>query len=148
MSATIERLEFEIDNSCQCRYCEPCSIGTESEVCDECQQLTQQMDYCDGFCYDYKLEWLKESVDSFITAINNPYHLRIEGHRMGWTSANGYAICEANSKDLLNTLTFHGDWRLRFVFEGNTLAITRWSHDEPTGASFEVVAEIEDEEQE
>jgi hypothetical protein len=67
---------------------------------------------------------------------------------MGWTGASGYAISKANSKDLLSKLTFNGDWRLRFVFDGNTLAITRWSHDEPTGASFEVVAEIEEEEEE
>lgn len=148
MSATIERSEFEISNSCQCRQCKTCSMGTESEVCDECQQPTQQMDYCDGFCYDYKLEWLDESMDSFITATGNPYQIRIEGRGIGWTSASGYAICKANSKDLLTALTFNGDWRLHFVSEGNTLAITRWSHDEPTGASFEVVAEIEEEEQE
>lgn len=148
MTATIEKTEFEIDNSCQCRHCEACSMGTESEVCDECQQPTQQLDYCDGACYDYKLDWLEESVDSFVQAIGNPYELRIEGRRMGWTSASGYAISKANSKDLLAKLTFNGDWRLRFVFEGNTLAITRWSHDEPTGASFEVVAEVEEEDAE
>ena len=148
MNATLERSEFELDNSCQCRYCETCSMGTESEVCDECEQPTRELNDCDGFCYDYKLDWLEESVDSFVEAIGSPYELRIEGRRMGWTSASGYAICKANSKDLLAKLTFSGDWRLRFVFEGNTLAITRWSHDEPTGASFEVVAEIEEEEQE
>ena len=87
-------------------------------------------------------------MDSFITATGNPYQIRIEGRGIGWTSASGYAICKANSKDLLTALTFNGDWRLHFIFEGNTLAITRWSHDEPTGASFEVVAEIEEEEQE
>lgn len=148
MNATLERSQFELDNSCQCRHCDACSIGTESATCDECEQPTREIDYCDGACYDYKLEWLEESVDSFVEAIGNPYELRIEGRRMGWTSASGYAICKANSKDLLAKLTFNGDWRLRFVFEGNTLAITRWSHDEPTGASFEVVAEIEEEEQE
>jgi hypothetical protein len=122
-------------------------MGTESQVCDDCKSETRQLDYCDGFCYDYKLEWLEESVDQFVEAIGNPYELRIEGRRMGWTGASGYAICKANSKDLLAKLTFSGDWRLRFVFDGNTLAITRWSHDEPTGASFEVVAEVEEEQE-
>jgi len=144
MNATMQRTQFELSNSCECAYCPACETGTEGAQCLDCKEVTTPLDYCDGGCWEYKLDWLEESVEEFASVIGNPYELRIQGRNMGWTRASGYATCKASHKELLNALTFNGDWRLRFTFEGTTLHVTRWSHDEPTGASFEVIAEEEE----
>lgn len=144
MSTTMQRTQFELSNSCECSYCATCETGTEGAQCLDCKGDTTPLDYCDGGCWEYKLDWLEESVEEFASVIGNPYELRVQGKNMGWTRASGYATCKANSKELLDALTFSGEWRLSFTFEGNTLHVTRWSHDEPTGASFEVIAEVEE----
>jgi hypothetical protein len=55
---------------------------------------------------------------------------------MTWLNVDGYAECEA--QDVLNTLQIRGDYRIEIVLEDNKLSAKRWSHDEPTGCSFEV----------
>jgi hypothetical protein len=102
------------------------------------------MDYCSGGCYEYKLEWLEEELNEYLEANGNPSTLQVNGSAMGWQRRSGYATCEADYRKLLDTLTFSGDWRLRFIFDGNELRVQRYSHDEPTGASFYVVPAAED----
>ena len=141
------RADFELSNSCECSYCATCDMGTEGYTCSECQQDTTPLDYCDGACYEYKLEWLSEELEQYLESNGNPSTLQVNGSAMGWQRRSGYATCEADSKNLLDVLTFNGDWRLRFIFEGNELRVQRYSHDEPTGASFYVVPAAEEEEE-
>lgn len=138
-TATAPAPEYLIDltNSCQCRICDACSVGTEDATCQECGQDTRECTYCDGQCFEYKLDYLEELVEDY-AAFNKCEYLRIEGRRMTWQYLSGYAIIKANSKALLDSLTFSGDWSLEFKYddETNEFTVTRWSHDEPTGASF------------
>jgi len=136
---TIARAEFELSTNCACAYCATCNLGTESLICDECQQNTQPMDYCDGDCFEYKLDWLSETVEVWLEEVGNPSRVQINGRSMGWTRASGYAIANADWKDIYKKLQINGDWTLRFTLEGRSLKVTRYSHDEPTGASFEIV---------
>lgn len=132
--------DIDLSNSCECRYCETCGIGTESELCDECQAPTRAMDYCDGACYGYRLEWLEELASAYAKGNGHEY-LVLHGRGMGWTGASGHTDpIPATGKDLLDALTFSGEWRLRFTLdENNLLTIKRYSHDEPMGASFYAV---------
>lgn len=130
---TQEMSKYEISTDCQCRYCESCGIGTESETCDECQQGTRSMDYCDGACWEYKRDWLAEDIERFT---KDHSHVRIDGQRMGWQSRSGYLIVEADDRAIWNALTFSGDWTLYVECDGQTMTIRRTSHDEPMGATF------------
>jgi hypothetical protein len=105
------------------------------------------MDYCSGGCYEYKLEWLEEELNEYLESNGNPSTLQVNGSAIGWQRLSGYATCDADSKKLLDALTFNGDWRLRFTFNDKDLHVIRWSHDEPTGASFYVVPAVEEEEE-
>lgn len=138
------RADFELSNTCECSYCATCDMGTEGYTCSECQKDTTPLDYCDGGCYEYKLDWLHEELENYLAANGNPSTLQVNGSSIGWRRLSGYATCEANSKNLLDVLTFNGDWRLRFTFDGNDLHVIRWSHDEPTGTSFYVVPAVEE----
>jgi hypothetical protein len=138
------RADFDLSNTCECSYCATCDMGTEGYTCSECQQATQPLDYCDGACYEYKLEWLSEELDQYLEANGNPSTLQVNGSAMGWQRRSGYATCEADYKKLLDTLTFSGDWTLRFTFDDKNLHVVRYSHDEPTGASFYVVPAAEE----
>ena len=140
----VPRADFELSNTCECSYCVACDLGTEGSTCSECQQDTQPMDYCSGGCYEYKLEWLEEELNEYLESNGNPSTLQVNGSAIGWQRLSGYATCDADSKKLLDALTFNGDWRLRFIFDGNELRVQRYSHDEPTGASFDVVPAAED----
>jgi len=148
-TATRYRWDFDLSNSCQCRICDACGMGTESESCDECQGETRATDDCDGFCYDYKLEWLDEMVQEWSKNVGRDY-LVIHGSAMGWQRLSGHTDpIEATGKALLKALTFSGEWSLQFrLDENNLMTIRRSSHDEPTGASFYVTpAEYNSEEE-
>ena len=97
--------------------------------------------YCDGDCWQWIYEDLEENlIPEFIERNGSKSMLRIEGTGMGWQSRSGYLEINATFKDLLEALTFSGDWTLRFYFEGDGLSVRRWSHDEPMGsARFNVI---------
>ena len=137
--STIQKIEIEISSTCECRHCDARGLGGEDITCPECANKTRFTDWCDGACYEYKLEDLEEYLlPAFITAHNEPEYLRIEGKRMGWQARTGYKVIKATHKELWDALTFSGDWSLHYKLEGNSLTITRYSHDEPTGASFTI----------
>lgn len=130
---TQEMSKYEISTDCRCRYCESCGLGTESETCDECQQNTRSIDYCDGSCWEYKREWFAEDIERFT---KDHSHVRIDGQHMGWQSLSGHLIVEADDNAIFNALTFSGDWTLYVECDGQSMKIRRTSHDEPMGATF------------
>ena len=142
----LEKRVIELSNTCECRFCEKCGIGTESLECDECKEETIPTSYCDGMCYDYKLDWLEEDFNSYLSANEEPNFVRIDGKNMGWRNLVGYTVVRANSKELLESLSINGEWRIVFTFSENTLTVNRYSHDEPTGAFF-TVSPVSDEEE-
>lgn len=130
---TLEMSKYEISNTCQCRHCEQCGIGTESWTCDDCGEDTREMSYCGGECFEYKREWFAEDIERFT---KNHSHVRIDGQRMGWQSRSGYLIVEADDRAIFDALTFSGDWTLHVECDGQSMKIRRTSHDEPMGATF------------
>ena len=131
------RWDFELSNSCQCRICDACCIGTESLTCEECSSETRSLDYCDDGCWDYKLQWLNEMVEEWSKNCARGWMV-VSGRAMGWQRTSGHTdAMPATGKELLKALTFSGDWTLDFKLDQeNLLTVRRWSHDEPTGASF------------
>jgi len=141
---TIEETKFEISNSCACMDCPECGVGTESLQCEDCDKPTTPANYCDGYCFDYKLDWLSESVEEWTELMGNPSSVQINGRAMGWTRASGSATIPAEWKAIFNALQINGDWTLRFTIAGESFKVMRYSHDEPTGASFEIVPAVEE----
>jgi len=137
---TLEAVKIELDSSCECRYCDACGLGTESLACDNCQTQTREVGYCDGACWEYKIDWLDEALEAWLPLAGNPSFLRLDGSRMGWQARSGYKVISASRRELLDTLLHVGDARLLFTFAGNSLTVTRWSHDEPMGAHFTVTS--------
>ena len=78
-------------------------------------------------------------------------HFRIDGESMGWTKAKGYKVIPYDK--VAEALFLDGDFRIVFTFLDGILTkapvkAIRYSHDEPVGASFTIVAataqEVED----
>ena len=136
MSSLTDTL-YTLSSSCQCRQCDSCSLGTEDFLCSECGAETRELGDCDSFCYDYRLEWVESDLQDFCTA-NACDYIKLEGSGMGWQSRSGYKVIEATRKELLDSLTFSGEWFLEFKREGGSFTVKRSSHDEPTGAYFTI----------
>jgi hypothetical protein len=129
MNDVVSVVEVELSSSCVC------------EVFDE-HENAYPADDCSG-CYSdslQDLEWavLEPWLDA-VKAVDGDYVL-IDGEGMGWLRKAGTASLEVERdafvSDVLNNLTFDGDFRLVFRLEGDVLSARRFSHDEPMGASF------------
>lgn len=96
-------------------------------------------DYCLEVCYRYKHEdWDEFVLPQWLDSVGNPSYVRIEGKNMGWTRASGQANIEADWQEIFRALTLNGDYRLVLEIEGKHFTVQRYSHDEPTGASFTI----------
>ena len=122
---TFTKVVAEISNNCTCE------VWYESE--DDFQPASE----CGG-CYEESLAYLKDEFFPLWESVNKATDtVRIEGKNMGWTHASGWLVTEV--KNLLDALSLRGDYTLTFVLEPDKpLSVTRYSHDEPMGASFEV----------
>jgi len=61
----------------------------------------------------------------------------IQGEGMGWTRASGYIVVPP--KQVVNALSLNGEYRIVLTVndeDATDLRAVRYSHDEPTGASF------------
>jgi hypothetical protein len=119
-------------------------------VCEDYDEETGEAVYsndCFG-CYDDSLELLKSEVIEPWLEANDLYEdtaVRISGTAIGWRRLSGYK--DTTPKELVEALSLNGDYTLKFDLTGTTLSVKRYSHDEPTGASFTVdVAPVESEE--
>lgn len=88
----------------------------------------------------------QDVLDNFKSEILNPWlerqgleddsivNVTIQG--MGWARRSGEFVITAG--EIINALTLNGDYRLDFKLEveSDKLSCVRYSHDEPTGASF------------
>jgi len=136
--STLTDTNYTLSNTCSCTYCLTCGVVWEDLAeCQDCGNPTRAEDYCDGACYEYKLEWVENDLEEYCKA-NACEYIRLDGSRMGWQARSGYKVIKATRKDLLDSLTFSGDWSLNFIRSGESFTITRYSHDEPMGASFTI----------
>ncbi len=88
-------------------------------------------------CFEDSLEWVKEVINNWTEAINfDGTEVRVDGKAIGWQRLSGYL--ETTVDELPRALGINGEYRLVFTLDGSDLSIQRYSHDEPTGASFTV----------
>ena len=98
--------------------------------------------------YDEQEDWESavEDVESIFADSPHDY-FRIDGRNMGWTHATGFIVVRSDL--IIEALRINGDYRLVFTFSdvltATTVKVARYSHDEPTGAFFEIKGATESE---
>jgi len=144
--ATIESpCVTELPSHCTCVYCPTCDAtnynGDVTEGCPDCNGTLASVDNCYGDCYDYAVEDISENIfPEAMARLGDPTYLKIEGRAMGWQRLQGYAITQGTWQSFYNKLRINGDFTLRFTLAGGSFTVARFSHDEPTGAYFTVLA--------
>ena len=138
---TAIKIAETFSTSCGCYDCNECGILMTSDdgapTCEECDQVGIPSNYCYDACWDYKVDnWKDDFFPNWVKSIGTPEFIKISGKKMGWTGAHGYAIVEADWDRVYRALTLNGEYRLEFILDGTSLEVTRYSHDEPTGAFF------------
>lgn len=116
-------------------YCE-CSYLDEED-----NEITPEN--CFGDCYQEAKDFTLELIEEWLERNDHPSALIIQGVAMGWQRRSGYALIrEAGSdkiaRETLEKLTLNGDFTLELKLHGKACHAVRYSHDEPTGASFEL----------
>jgi len=57
---------------------------------------------------------------------------------MGWQRKEGWITVEAQWDSIYRALTINGDYTLEITLKGENFTVVRYSHDEPTGATFTI----------
>jgi hypothetical protein len=127
---TLEDWSAAITTNCECLYLDE----EDKEVIP---------DDCFGECYQEAKDFTLELIEEWLERNDYPDAVIIQGRAMGWQRREGYALIrEAGSEDMaraiLDKLTLNADFTLNFTLQGKACTIRRGSHDEPTGASFEL----------
>ena len=85
-------------------------------------------------------EWeYTDARDEMVTAFEGigADYLFIQAEGMGWTRASAYIVVP--NKNAVDALTLNGEYRIVLTVndeDATDLRAVRYSHDEPTGASF------------
>ena len=142
MTTTI-KYRVEISTYCQCYYCQSCDVGCiglpDDGRCLDCGSELAPTTDCDGTCWEDSTYQGEEMLAEYLAANEDTKRLRIEGRRMGWRNISGWADIRSNWDALLNALRIDGDYTLRLEIDGDGIfTARRYSHDEPTGASFSI----------
>ena len=122
-------IKMELSSDCTCEYYDDEDNLVPSNDCWGCWD-----DSATYFNEEFFPEWLKAKG---LTAEDT---FRIDGYAMGWMRQNGSIDLTADK--VLDALALRGDFRLVFTLDGGVLRGMRYSHDEPTGASFVFVPMI------
>lgn len=140
MNATAIR--FELDTYCQCKHCDACGVGYTGDVatCSECEgELRDIAEGCGGWCWDEAVTFGEYAIEDYLKSVGNPRHLRIEGRAMGWQRRSGWTDVPATWQKIREALSLdRADFRLSFKVEDSEMTATRYSHDEPVGATFNI----------
>ena len=129
MNTLENEMTMELSSSCSCMYYDE---ETNTEV---------ESDFCFGDCWTDDYNYFKtEFLPLWLNAngFDEDTIIRIEGSRMTWQNVSGYLDTEANK--IIEALNINGEFRLTFTLSSDlmTLKARRGSHDEPTGAYFEI----------
>ena len=129
--------QVEIENTCTCFYCPKCEYSNfytpPSGSCDECDGELVYGD-CVG-CYELAEDMFWQVISlEWNTPRPGKEYVRIVGRDMGWTHASGWTVVPVG--DMLEAFKINGQWRLVVTLDDEGLRVVRYSHDEPTGASF------------
>lgn len=119
-----------ISTDCECRVLD-----------DQDNEVTP--DYCHG-CQEWMLEDTLALLEEWLERNQWPDAVIINGVAMTWQRLSGYALIRATgdkiARETLDKLTLNGDFTLELKLTGRACHAVRRSHDEPTGASFELQA--------
>jgi hypothetical protein len=125
----LEDWSAAITTNCECSYLD-----------EEDNEITP--DYCFGDCYEEAKDFTLELLEEWQRRNDYPNAVMITGVAMGWQRLSGYSLIrESQDKigaEILDALSFSGDLTLELKLTGRTCHVVRYSHDEPTGASFEL----------
>lgn len=120
------KLEIGIDSRCVC-----------TDYDDETGEAVAS-EWCFGDCFNDSIEVFEDLIVSpFIQAHPEIHRFKVEGRGMGWQRRSGVAEIMPYARDIVSQLTLSGDFRLLVSYDmGDSFTVIRYSHDEPTGASF------------
>jgi hypothetical protein len=121
-------IEVEISTDCSCEsYNEETDTSTPSPECFGCyNDAIKELD--DSIVYPF----LEANAGTFV----------IVGRNVGWQHLGGYVALETRDVDgIMEQLRINGEYRIKFIYNLvlNTLEAFRYSHDEPTGAYFQIL---------
>lgn len=138
--STRDRVVVEVSTGCECTFCLSCNVGTFGYgPCEWCKGEVQASSECFdcqplGYLQELVEQWIKKSRANKLVSF---------GKNMGWAHASGEGELPASFDNVMRFVTLNGEYSLRFVFEPNEpIRVTRFSHDEPTGASFEIFRKV------
>jgi hypothetical protein len=118
-----------------------CECSFTDEEGNEIPEISP--DYCNG-CGEWMQEDATALLEEWLERNDHPSALIIRGVAMGWQRRSGYALIRESSdkiaSETLKKLTLDDDFTLQLKLTGRACHIVRYSHDEPTGASFELEA--------
>lgn len=132
-------INFVLNSDCQCFDCNKCGMGyinaEYEQKCDDCTEgVLKHSNTCMG-CWDDSKEDFYQAIYEWRKEVGVDWNLvRIDGSAMGWTRSKGSAVVPMERA--LDALTIRGDFRIEVKLKGKELSARRYSHDEPTGASF------------
>jgi hypothetical protein len=142
-----------ITTQCQCKECPNCSndqgawygeditcyiCGAYFEPTYHCfEDPDADKDYVKEFIFDV---WREARTSGSLEPEDMPFYITANG--MGWTSTSATSDKLETWEDAFKCLTLNGDYRLEFTYKAaeKSLTVSRYSHDEPTGAFFEFYA--------
>lgn len=102
---------------------------------------------CEEYCHCSNMIW-EEDLPGFITDFvgvmeEHGYdHIGMLGSNMGWRRQTGTAECKLDTEEILRKLSLNTDYSLDIEWDitTNTLHVSRYHHDAPTGEFIEVMA--------
>ena len=116
-----------------------CECSFTDEEGNEIPEISP--DYCNG-CGEWMLEDATALLEEWLERNDHPSALIIQGAAMGWRRLSGYALIRATgdkiARQTIDKLMLDGDFTLELKLMGRACHVVRYSHDEPTGASFEL----------
>ena len=116
-----------------------CECSFTDEEGNEIPEISP--DYCNG-CGEWMLEGTLELIEEWLERNDYPSAVIIQGRAMGWRRLSGYALIRESGDKIagktLDKLMLNGDFTLELKLTGRACHVVRYSHDEPTGASFEL----------
>lgn len=117
-------------------------VSTNCECIDETEEGEDvPAENCAG-CGEWMLEGAYQTLEEWLGRNDWPSGVIIQGAAMGWRRLSGYALVRATedklAQKILDKLTLNGDFTLELKLHGKACHAVRYSHDEPTGASFEL----------
>lgn len=108
-----------------------CTLSSDCDCTNEDETPSAE---CFG-CFDDSLEFLSEITKEWSNRNEGGVDkVRVDGSGMGWRGVGGSGT--TSLKDIHNTVTLRGDFRVVFTLSGSTLKAERWSHDEPMGGAI------------